>query len=257
MSAAEVPTSSPELKQIALHYWGGRGLMEVPRTCLAIAGRFPGDAYNGYLDHRHTTPPKGDLLAANLGRLPLCVTADGHSTIGQSAAINFYIADETGMMGSNSVEAAKIMGIVESLKELREAWHKLVPHGSQGTPESLTLFFEGTEASDLTGPAVSGTASKRHLQWYLGRLEHLVGDKGYAVGSKLSLADVYMFNMFADFLPLETHPDMPQMQREPFGDLARVQKVLKAFPKIEACVASVANHPNVIKWHAMRGVQGF
>lgn len=53
---------------ITLKYWSGRGLMEVPRQCLAIAGHFPGQ---GYTDVRVSgAPPAGAELDANLGRLP-------------------------------------------------------------------------------------------------------------------------------------------------------------------------------------------
>jgi len=46
MSIFASPTS------LQLKYWDGRGLMEVPRTLLAIAGKFPGD---DYVDGRYTT----------------------------------------------------------------------------------------------------------------------------------------------------------------------------------------------------------
>ena len=40
----------------ARRYWNGRGLMEVPRQLLAIAGRFPG---KGYVDKRIIDDEKG------------------------------------------------------------------------------------------------------------------------------------------------------------------------------------------------------
>jgi hypothetical protein len=83
--------------------------MEVPRTMLVISGKWPGD---GFVDERHSAPPQvarapysptrchppppqGDALNANLGRLPICITEDGQA-IGQSAAINYYIASQCG-----------------------------------------------------------------------------------------------------------------------------------------------------------------
>ena len=104
-----------ESKPLHLKYWNGRGLMEVPRMLLAIAGQFPGD----YVDGRYT----GDVadgepnafssinttLTANLGRMPCATTADG--TIGQSAAINYYVATELGLMGGSTFEAAAILSI--------------------------------------------------------------------------------------------------------------------------------------------------
>ena len=55
------------MTELTLKYWSGRGLMEVPRQCLAIAGLFPGA---GYTDVRVSAPPEGASLDANLGRLP-------------------------------------------------------------------------------------------------------------------------------------------------------------------------------------------
>ena len=41
----------------------------------------------------------------------------------------------------------------------------------------------------------------RRLHWFMGRLENLIpGSDGFAVGGKLSLADVLIYNAFAEFL---------------------------------------------------------
>ena len=88
-------------------------------------------------------------------------------------------------------------------------------------------------------------------------MENLVGADGFAVGGKLSLSDVQLFNAFADTLPAETHASLPAYRREPFGDSKRVAAALAKAPKIAACIASVANNAHVQKWHSIRGVQGF
>eukprot|EP01032_Pedospumella_encystans_P029749 gene29749-33585_t len=89
---------------IALKYWNGRGLMEVPRMLLAVAGKFPP---MDYVDGRFSAPTTG--LEVNLGRMPVATIGD-HS-IGQSSAINAYFASEFGLMGSNNIEAAHIVSI--------------------------------------------------------------------------------------------------------------------------------------------------
>ena len=38
-------TTTTTKKMMSLHYWAGRGLMEVPRMCLAIKGKFPDSDY--------------------------------------------------------------------------------------------------------------------------------------------------------------------------------------------------------------------
>jgi hypothetical protein len=121
------------------NYWAGRGLMEVPRFCLAIAGKEYEDwRLQGDYD---ATKGMGHALDANLGRLPTIDCVDG--TIGQSAAINFYIASECGLMGSSTFEAAKIIEFGEHLKELHMAFRKLVPYGSEPKAEALATVLSG------------------------------------------------------------------------------------------------------------------
>jgi hypothetical protein len=53
--------------ELTLRYWNGRGLMEVPRVMLAIAGKAPGA---GYTDVRASgTDGVGNALDCNLGRM--------------------------------------------------------------------------------------------------------------------------------------------------------------------------------------------
>ena len=94
---------------ITLKYWNGRGLMEVPRLMFALAGKAYTDVRIG--DAAPCTPYSeiGDL-SANLGRVPLCVSSEG--SIGQSAAINFYVASTLGLMGNGHFQAAQILSMV-------------------------------------------------------------------------------------------------------------------------------------------------
>ena len=180
---------------------------------------------------------------------------DGVS-IGQSTAINYYIAAHCNLLGSNPAEAASILAFGEHIKELREKYASLVPWGTEPTAEALSTFFD-TEATDSTGPADGSKRGARNLLWFMGRLEHLVGD-GFAVGGKLSLADIQLFNVFADSLtPEQSLGDLPSYRREPFGSLARTSAALAKHPKLAKIVAAVGAHPNIQKWLATRGPQGF
>ena len=72
----------------------------------AFAGKFP--AEGAYIDARHSRAPAGDLLDANLGRFPLIQTSQGFS-IGQSSAINYYIASICGLLGKSAAETALVL----------------------------------------------------------------------------------------------------------------------------------------------------
>jgi glutathione S-transferase len=235
---------------ITLKYWNGRGLMEVPRTMLAIAGKFPGADYT---DGRFDAPPAD--LEANLGRMPMCTVGDQH--IGQSAAINHYIAAECGMLGDNNLQGAQIVAIAEHAKEMVKAWGTLVPWGTEPSAEAADKWFDGG-ATDTTGPADRAGYSTRFLTWWLGRMEAAVGAGGFAVGNRLSLADVMLYNALGEHLrESEVKEGTPQWKREAFGNKARTDAKVAQYPKIAAIIANVAGNANVQKWLDMRGVQGF
>jgi len=222
--------------------------METARVLLAIAGKFPGD----YTDGRFSAP-EGDLTA-NLGRMPL-LEEDGQS-VGQSLAIFYYVASQNGLMGNNAWDAAQILSIHEHVKELNAAFRTVVPWGAEPTVEALDKWFDGG-ANDVTGVADRAGQSTRYLTWFMGRIEATLGNQGFAVGDKLSLADVLLFQLFGEFLKAEEAGDLPAFRRFPFTDKERTDAKLAAHPKIKASVDAVANNANVQKWLAMRGVQGF
>ena len=177
---------------ITLKYWPGRGLMEVPRFCLAINGKFNGE---GYTDGRFSEAPAP--LAANLGRMPICQAGD--EFVGQSAAINFFIAAENGLMGTSNLEAAQIIAVCEHIKEMRNEWGKVVPYGAEPTAELLEKWFD-TGAEDVSGTAERGNS--RYMKWWSGRIEAALHNNGFAVGNKLSLADVVIYNTYVVCLML-------------------------------------------------------
>ena len=220
---------------------------------LAIAGHFPGA---GYVDARGP-PAAGDAdIDANLGRLPTLVTREGVA-IGQSAAINHYVAGVTGLLGDGPLEAAQIIAFHEHLAELNQQFRKLVPYGVEPDAAKLDTFFGASGATDFAGPADGATRDSRNLLWYMGRLERLVGD-GFVVGGKLTLADVEVFRAFGDALtPEQAAPGLPAWRREPFSDASRTRAALAAHPRLQKIVDNVGAHPNIKKWIEVRGPQGF
>jgi glutathione S-transferase len=181
----------------------------------------------------------------------------GDDSVGQSAAINYYIAAENGLMGDSNLEAAQIINVSEHLKELMTAWRVLVPYGVEPSAEVLNTWFE-TGADDVTGTAVGAARSTRYAKWWMGRIEATLGNNGFAVGNKLSLADVLIYNTFAETLDeSQALPDTPQWKRESFGSKAAVDAALANYPKLKASCDAVAANANVQKWLSTRGVQGF
>jgi glutathione S-transferase len=254
----------------SLIYWNGRGLMDVPRAMLAISGKFPGTDYEdvrigdrvdvakkgGDPDKVTPYPAVMNMLGANFGRVPICATTEG--SIGQSAAINYYVASECGMLGKGPFETAQVLAVCEHVKELGDAYRGLVPYGSAPTALAGAKFFDSDDATDLSGPADGTKRSARFLKWYMGRLEGLVGGGGFAVGHTLTLADVVIYAAFANALAeTDALGTVPAHRREPFGDLDKTNAALASHPKLKAIVDNVAANQNLQKWLATRGKQGF
>jgi glutathione S-transferase len=220
---------------------------------LAIAGKYPADG--AYVDGRFGDNNAAGDLSANLGRMPILSVAEG--SVGQSTAINFYVASETGLLGSSSLEAAQIIAITEHLKELMTAWRALVPYGTEPSAEKLDQWFT-QGATDSEGVADRAGYATRYAKWFVGRIENTLGSTGFAVGNKLSLADVSLYNTFAEVMTdAEAPAETPQWKKECFGSKARVEELLKSSPKIQASINAVASNANFQKWLSVRGPQGF
>jgi len=171
----------------------------------------------------------------------------GGETIGQSAAINFYVAAELGLMGDTPLDGAKVVMIQEHIKEMAGAWRGVMPYGVKLVPEMLDKWF-GTGAQDRSpAPADAAAGKERCMRWWAERIEVVVGEGGFAVGSKLSLADVLIFRHFADG---------PSNVMEPFGSKERTDAVLASCPKLSAIIARVAEEPGMQKFLAMRAEKG-
>ena len=214
--------------------------MEVPRQCLAIAGKFPPNDYENFLA---SGAPPSDLPAENCGRMP--VIYENGKAIGQSGAVWRYIARRENLMGADNIQAGQIDGLVETIKELNDAYYKLFPYGNtfdDAKKEELRNTFFNHEATGRTD---------RYAKWFVGFIEQVVGDNGFAVGDNFSLADVVLFQRFGD---VATNLGAVG---EPFGSLEQTNAFLKNYPKVAKIVANVASNPNIQKWLAMRGDQGF
>jgi prostaglandin-H2 D-isomerase / glutathione transferase len=178
-------------------------------------------------------------------------------SLGQSKAINFYLATELFLMGSSTMEAAKIICIEESLQEMSTAYYSIVSYGEAPTAEQLDLWFTGG-ATDVEGRADPSGKGHRYAIWYLGRIEKLLGETGYAVGGQLSLADVLIYNHLAEHLdPEEADPGVPSWGFGAFGNKERTDAFLQSYPKITASIKAVASNENIQKWFKVRGVQTF
>jgi len=91
----------------------------------------------------------------------------------------------------------------------------------------------------------------RYFKWWMGFLEKVVGDNGFSVGDKISLADVLLYTQLTD-----TAANLGNSSSR-FGSLEMTNAALANYPKISKILANYAANENIQKWLAMRGDQTF
>lgn len=181
----------------------------------------------------------------------------GDDNVGQSAAIHYFLAAEMKLMGSSNLEAAQILAVYEHLREMMLAYREVVPYGDAPSAEATAMWFE-YGATDYTGTADSSMKTARMLPWWMGRIENALDDGGFAVGQKLSLADIALYYFFSETLTDEETPDdFESFKRFPFGNKSRMDEAISYHPRIAASISAVKANTNFQKWLKMRGPQEF
>ena len=223
---------------LTLKYFDARGAAEVARVLFAIGGQ-------EYVDHRYKMGPgfeapefKADkdsgALGRNLGRAPLLLTPEGE--IGQSKAIERYVAAAAGLMGNTPFEAATIDMLVEHVRDVRDAQRtKGFSAMTRGkTDEEKAALRTEWYGSDLPG--------------WLGRIEACVvaiaGGEGasHSVGGALSYADVCIWAL---------------LREVPAADAADLERASAACKTLNCIADTVAAHPKVAAWVQARPKTAF
>ena len=247
---------------ISLNYWDGRGLMEPARLMLALSDKKPGIDFK---DGRYSTDPTlpahveaypliAKELHHNLGRMPLLKI--GYDSLGQSVAINYYLASELGFLGKTPLENAHVLEFQEHLKEMKGAYNQICPYGQEPSQEQLDLWFNGGAEDQSPEPADMKTRNSRMMRWWCGRLEYIVG-KQFVIGDSITLADVLLYCTFIDYLKEDEAEGVAAYRRYPFGSKARTDMILREFPKLANICNNIANNEKVKSWLAIRGNQKF
>jgi len=194
-----------------LTYFNGRGRGEVARLLFAVAGV-------EYEDHRVEMQ---DWPALKPKTLPFhclpTLTIDGAITLGQSYAINRYLANEFGLAGKSAVDKAQVDMLADAMSEL--------------IPDLAKIMFTPEDKK----AEVKKEVLEEKIPGVLGNIERAVAaNKGdYLVGGALSWADLMLLS-FAD--SVETHDP----------------EYLKKYSKLAAVVGKVKQQPGVRKWRESR-----
>jgi len=207
-----------------LAYFDARGVAEVIRFIFAAAKqeyedrRFsltfgtPGD-FSTIIRPEFDEAKASGLLDPSCGKAP-CLLIDGVPSLGQSKAIERYLARKFELMGSTDEEAAIIDALCENVRDIKDAYNaaKRKPDGEKDA--AIKAFFEETL-----------------VKWCKDTEKSLPPPQSdFLVGSKISLADLCWYN----FVGVEDKPffDNVEGARAGFAECLRIKKAM------EACAAN-------------------
>lgn len=227
-----VPISSSALAanpQPVLKYFDIRGAAEASRVLLAIGGEDYDDA-RYQIDHATFVSPtflaakESGELKANLNRAPVLVTPDGTS-IGQSKAIERYLAKRFGLMGTTPEEEAVIDCIAEHCRDVKDAASK----------KGFSAFAR--DKTEEEKAAARAEWFDEGFSTMLVKIEDYVKDistaEGVSVGSSMSYADVMIWALLRDCSP---------------ADAEDTTKAAIDCATLNGIADAIAAHPGVSKW---------
>lgn len=214
--------------KMKLKYFNARGAAETCRVLLAIGGEEYDDIRYDWTPGTMKSEAFADAKASgelklNLNRAPVLVV-DGVS-IGQSKAIERFLAKRFGLMGKSPVEEALIDCMAEHCRDVRDAAaRKGFSAFARGkTDEEKRVAREEWFTVDF--PAMLGKINDA--------VQETSKTKGFAVGSSLTLADVAIWSMLSE------------CQDSDKEDTAKASVNCDA---LNAVVSSVSSHAKVVEW---------
>ena len=148
---------------------------------------------------------KSGALDANMGRMPVMLV-DG-VPIGQIQVIKRFVARKMGLYSNDDLEASKIDLIEAHLQDIKKEYNDTKKIGE----EAVAAWFE------------------KNMPEWMGKLEKCLGDEGFAVGNRLTWADVELFTIIKSF----------------FDNLDGAAASIAACPKIQKSVELVATNPHM------------
>lgn len=192
-----------------LVYFNARGVIEASRIMYAIKS-FPFEDFRLPIDPVTYARPEFDVekaagtFVANMDRAP--VLQVGSVSIGQSKAIDRFVAKTVGMHGADLIESAQIDMISEHIVDIKNSYQQCKT-GKTGDE------LEAAKKEWVTA----------QLPTWLAKLEKSLPGTSFAVGSAISLADVYIFCFITEY----------------FDHKAETLEAAQGFPKLLQSVEAV------------------
>jgi glutathione S-transferase len=214
-----------------LTYFNVRGLAETTRIMFAAAKQdyqdfrfsITADMKDGKPDFSTLKRPEfdaakaaGELDAAG-GKVPI-LTVNGGEQIGQSKAIEWYLAKALGLAGSSDVEASQIDAVSETVRDIKDSYQKV--KGEDATKEK---FFAEDLPTQLA--LLEKSLSKGSGPWF--------------IGSKISYADIVVFNFLTS-------------SKGFFDDFDKAKAAYSGCARISASMEATTANAEIQAWIAKR-----
>ena len=165
---------------------------------------------------QHGVDKESGVFDANLMRLPILEV--GSEQIGQSRAIERYVAKDLGLMGKGKIQEAQIDAYCEHIRDLRDAYSKV--RGNPFAPATPEIEEAKEKWFSETMPT------------WMKKIETVTGDNGFAVGDKMSLADIVLYCALT----------------QAFSDADKASASFADCEKISAVLENVGGNKGVQKW---------
>ena len=182
-------------KVCTLHYFDARGAAELTRVLLTVGGiafkdnRFEITMKEGKFETPSFTAAKeAGKLKVNMDRVPVLELEDG-SQLGQSKAMERYVAKICGFAGESDFIAAQIDCVAEHVRDIKDKWGKIRAIGGMQPnqeKDAATAKFLQPDGEYET---------------FLRKLENALPanrSPGFAVGSSVSYADFAIWHLIRD-----------------------------------------------------------
>lgn len=216
-----------------LVYFDIRGLAETSRFLFTVAKQpfedsrmsfafgTPGDFSTIIRPEFDEAKAKGEL-DASLGKVPY-LEVDGVK-IGQSKAIERFLAKELGLMGSSAVQAAQVDQLAETVRDVKDAYQKV----------------KGVKDEEEKKAAMEKWFSEDLPNWAkLAEKSLPAGESAFLVGSKVSYADIVWYQFL--YAP-----------KGFFDNEEGAKASLKDCPRIKAALEAVHAIPELVEYLSKR-----
>ena len=146
------------------------------------------------------------------------LTVDGVK-IPQSASIARYVAKEFGLAGENNLQQAQADAIVDCLVEIQNAFYSDVAFVKTDKAQAVRNFLE---------KSVNPNFEK------IEKLVKMYGRNGWSVGSSLTWADLFIYELSNNILEVESGAF------DKFLDITKIRKLVESTPKVSEYIRARA-----------------